>query len=1316
MRKSCLTTTSIIIALLFCCQMSAQAGQNSAATVHIDLDTATADVQTTRTVALGGMFDVDIVIKGAVNLKAFNLVVTFPQAVLEIQAAGVTEGNFLNKNGVTTTFLKDLDTAGKAEVTATVLGTISDAEAADDDGVLAHLRFKALSTQQADVTFSTSPSDTQLLRDNSGATDNPVALGHAYGATVNPGVGVVSADHSTVDATTSIPADGTSTSTITITAKDAYGNPIPGIPDVNVVVASTGTGNTIVQPTTATNASGQTTATMSSTLAESKTISATINGTAITDTAAAVFTTPSPSPSQCIVEATTPVVADGTSTTIITITANDAYGHPIPGIPAASIVVSSTGTGNTIGPPTTATDASGQTTATMKSTVAETKTISATIGGVSVTDTAVVIFTAGAPAQLGFITSPGQTPAMAVLSPHPQVAIQDASGNMVTDSNAPVTVEIKAGTGAAGATLSGTLTVNAVNGVATFSDLKINRAGTGYQLTAISLGFTADSQAFNITAEPALTIEKLGDQDPVDPNTEVIYTITYGNVGLAAAHNTVIVETLPADLIYVSSTGGGGYDDPTRTIIWPIGTLNAEDVNNTVTFTARVANTGSILDGGTITNSALTIDCDETEPAGQIIPETTTVNDKKAPETSGHIPEPNSIQDARNTIIQLHITDGGSGVDANTVKIWVEGNLIYDGAAPEPNGTYNSAMGTCRRVGPEADYTFVFLPSNMFDYEQQVDVKVDPADKAGNVMPEQNYYFYTAMRSFGKNAKVNTDTGTLIQNNPATITDSEGNIWIVWDQTNAAGNTDIFIGRLPVDANAFEDSTSVANDSNNQRKPAIAVDGNDVVYVAWEGNDPNGHWDIFVSASANGTTWSTPVKVDVGDPCNTSDQISPAIAIDRAAPNSIYVAWQDTRAGNKDIWLATSTDGISWTETQVTTDATDHTGPIVAVDPNNVVYVAWTDSRNLATAGMDIYGASSAEVPWTNVALVDTVGDQSSPAGAVSEVLHLAWVADANGYRDILYGNDANGLLVGASIIDPNEPNAVTVGPAVAITTRGSSTKVFACWEDSRNVINSNGDTDIYFAEGRSPFGTNILVNDDTGVHRQAKPAIGVDKNGNPYIVWVDNRSGNDDIYYAGSICLGYALPTTVTDVNGVVTVQATADLQVTIPEMPDGIDANDIRITEVSNPPQMPAAMGGFGLVYDFGPSGLQFSPPATIRIPLVNDPGYSVYRVFRYDPGDLTSLYFPWSEDGIHNPATKHLVAGAPYLEVQVDHFSLFSTGGAAAGVSYHHGDGGCALSPSGGATPTEFLLPFAGYVVVLLVITCADAYRRRSSSGKR
>jgi len=185
-------------------------------------------------------------------------------------------------------------------------------------------------------------------------------------------------------------------------------------------------------------------------------------------------------------------------------------------------------------------------------------------------------------------------------------------------------------------------------------------------------------------------------------------------------------------------------------------------------------------------------------------------NDGAPPETSGHIPEPNSIQAARDTIIQLHITDDDSGVaySGGTVTIQVEGDLIYDGANESPEGVYDSTgksqavKGVCRRSGTPADYTFVFQPSTLFDYEQKVDVAVSATDKAGNSMI-RTYYFYTVMRKFGKNVKVNSDTVALFQDHPATATDSAGSIWVVWDQTTAAGDTDIYIGKLQADSSSL---------------------------------------------------------------------------------------------------------------------------------------------------------------------------------------------------------------------------------------------------------------------------------------------------------------------------------------------------------------------------------------------------------------------------------------------------------------------------------------------------------------------------------
>src|SRR4029077_8100773 len=112
------------------------------------------------------------------------------------------------------------------------------------------------------------------------ATINGVAITQT--ATVVVNAGAVSATLSTVSATSPITA-GSGTSTITVTARDANGNPIQG---ATVVLAATPTaGHTLTQPVGTTDASGEITGTLSSTAAGSKTVSATINSVAITQTA-----------------------------------------------------------------------------------------------------------------------------------------------------------------------------------------------------------------------------------------------------------------------------------------------------------------------------------------------------------------------------------------------------------------------------------------------------------------------------------------------------------------------------------------------------------------------------------------------------------------------------------------------------------------------------------------------------------------------------------------------------------------------------------------------------------------------------------------------------------------------------------------------------------------------------------------------------------------------------------------------------------------------------------------------------------------------
>src|SRR5437016_227108 len=124
-------------------------------------------------------------------------------------------------------------------------------------------------------------------------------------------------------------------------------------------------------------------------------------------------------------------------------------------------------------------------------------TLAASATGLTGATSSAFNISVGAAAKLAFTVQPSNAAAGAAITPAVQVAVQDAQGNTVTTATTSITLAI--GTNPASGTLAGTTTVAAVNGVATFSNLSIDKAGTGYTLTASATGLTgATSSAFNV--------------------------------------------------------------------------------------------------------------------------------------------------------------------------------------------------------------------------------------------------------------------------------------------------------------------------------------------------------------------------------------------------------------------------------------------------------------------------------------------------------------------------------------------------------------------------------------------------------------------------------------------------------------------------------------------------------------------------------------------------------------------------------------------------------------------------------------------------
>ena len=132
------------------------------------------------------------------------------------------------------------------------------------------------------------------------------------------GPGAVSPSKSSVSASPdSVVADGKSVSNIKITGQDQYGNPVPG---ASVKISLTGDGNSLSQ-FDATDDNGQTTCTMSSTVAEQKDILVKINNVSVSRDASVYFIPGDVA--KLIVSANSPVTVNDLSN--VTITAKDKF-------------------------------------------------------------------------------------------------------------------------------------------------------------------------------------------------------------------------------------------------------------------------------------------------------------------------------------------------------------------------------------------------------------------------------------------------------------------------------------------------------------------------------------------------------------------------------------------------------------------------------------------------------------------------------------------------------------------------------------------------------------------------------------------------------------------------------------------------------------------------------------------------------------------------------------------------------------------------------------------------------------------------------
>lgn len=164
----------------------------------------------------------------------------------------------------------------------------------------------------------------------------------------------------------------------------------------------------------------------------------------------------------------------------------------------------------------------------------------------------------------------------AAFATQPVIHVRSNGATDTADNATVVTVTIVSGTGTAGATLTGTTTATAVAGIATFTNLGINTAGTGYQLRFTAAGITeATSSTFAITAPPVRTLavatQPVGAAPAAMLATQPVVQVRSNGVLDATDNTTVVTASIAAG----SGTAGAALT----------GTTTATAVAGVATFT-----------------------------------------------------------------------------------------------------------------------------------------------------------------------------------------------------------------------------------------------------------------------------------------------------------------------------------------------------------------------------------------------------------------------------------------------------------------------------------------------------------------------------------------------------------------------------------------------------------------------------------------------------------------------------------------------------------------------------------------------------------
>ncbi|GEM_PF-5614863 len=348
----------------------------------------------------------------------------------------------------------------------------------------------------------------------------------------------------------------------------------------------------------------------------------------------------------------------------------------------------------------------------------------------------------------------------------------------------------------------------------------------------------------------------------------------------------------------------------------------------------------------------------------------------------------------------------------------------------------------------------------------------------------------------------------------------EDNVYVVWvDDRVEAGN--IYFSKSEDGGETFSDDIilSSSNDENLNIWPAIVADEAGGVYVTWTGftgpeMGPESGVNVwFTKSTDKGESFDTPLKLTDNDL-----SLFPSLGV---YDNYVYILYGDAEnAPFADYYLIRSIDGgdsfqdpIQVNDEACIEEVAYDNFTSIDIDPlTGNIYLAWVDGRREDSKG-DIFFAKSTDngvsigdnvmvndpdTDWANFEMFNIV-----VTAAEENMVYVGYVVEDDDYsRTILsISEDGGNNFIIEDLLAENDSYCYhydimalhdgTIGALMVTNLHGMG------WN-------------IWFAQ---PDGSILIINDTNADFRQ--PSLFLDYEGYMHSVWVDDREGQNNIYYA---------------------------------------------------------------------------------------------------------------------------------------------------------------------------------------------------------